>query len=210
MIVLLSLLCKQCPARRQGASRLTPTHDVTQPTKLISLVVFSFRSMTQIVSLVAPGERRSVSAKASKPKRNSAVRNKRARVAMRKPVGRSLQAVVGPEVYQTWVSMLRVLVPDGRTHRMAPLLAAMLQYAVSIAENAEDDEIDEQSLIQSLRDSTQVSDPSEVKELLHDAVSRLFQDARVEFRRVSARGQSYSIADDAYSEYVHWFDMPWE
>ncbi len=22
-------------------------------------------------------------------------------------------------------------------------------------------------------------------------------------------GESYSIADDAYSEYVHWFDMPW-
>jgi hypothetical protein len=27
---------------------------------------------------------------------------------------------------------------------------------------------------------------------------------------VSARGESYSIADDAYSEYVHWFDMPWD
>lgn len=50
----------------------------------------------------------------------------------------------------------------------------------------------------------------EVRELLHDAVTQLFQDARVEYRRMSARGQSYSIADDAYSEYVHWFDMPWK
>lgn len=50
----------------------------------------------------------------------------------------------------------------------------------------------------------------EVRELLHDAVTQLFQDARVEYRRMSVRGQSYSIADDAYSEYVHWFDVPWE
>ncbi len=131
-------------------------------------------------------------------------------LAARKPGGQSLQTVVGPEVYQTWVSMLRILVPDGRTHRLAPILAAMLQYAASIAGIAADDEINEHSLIQSLRDSSQVSDPSEVRELLHDAVTQLFQDARVEFRRMSARGQSYSIADDAYSEYVHWFDMPWE
>lgn len=131
-------------------------------------------------------------------------------LAARKSGGRSLQTVVGPEVYQTWVSMLRILAPDGRTHRLAPLLAAMLQYAASIAEITADDEIKERSLIQSLRDSSQVSDPSEVRELLHDAVTQLFQDARVEFWRMSARGQSYSIADDAYSEYVHWFDLPWE
>jgi hypothetical protein len=151
-----------------------------------------------------------MSAKTTKPKQNSAVRSKRARVTTRKPVGRSLQTVVGPEVYQTWVSMLHVLVPDGRTHRLAPLVAAMLQYAASIAEDPQDDEVDEQSLTQSIKDSIEASDPSEVKELLHDAVSQLFLDARVEFGRVSARGQSYSIADDAYSEYIHWFDMPWE
>jgi len=44
-----------------------------------------------------------------------------------KKSARSLVTVVGPEVYGSWVSMLRVLVPDGRTHRLAPLVAAMRQ-----------------------------------------------------------------------------------
>jgi hypothetical protein len=106
--------------------------------------------------------------------------------------------------------MLHALVPDGRTHRLAPLLAAMLQYAVVMAENKQGDDTDEKSIIQSLLDSTEATDPSEVKELLHDSVTQLFKDAQVEYGRVSARGQDYSIADDAYSEYIHWFDMPWE
>ena len=106
--------------------------------------------------------------------------------------------------------MLRVLVPGGRTHRLAPLLAAMLQYACSVTEDEQGDDADEESINQSLMDSSETSDPSEVKDLLHDAVAQLFKDAGVEYGRVSARGQPYSIADEAYSEYVYWFDMPWE
>lgn len=41
---------------------------------------------------------------------------------------RSLDAVVGPDTYSVWVNMLRALVPQGRTHRLAPLVAGMLQY----------------------------------------------------------------------------------
>jgi len=106
--------------------------------------------------------------------------------------------------------MLHALVPDGRTHRLAPLVAAMLQYALVRAQDMPDDDTDENSIVQSLLDSTEASDPSEVKELLHDAVTRLFKDARVEYRRTSSRGDPYSIVDDAYEEYIHWYDMPWE
>ena len=122
---------------------------------------------------------------------------------------RSLEAVVGGEVYRTWVSMLHSLVPDGRTHRLAPLVAAMLQYAVGLAGEAPEAE-GENSVAQALLDSTQVSDPSEVKELLHGVVARLFKDAGVEYRRTSSRGYQYSIEEDAYEEYLHWYDMPWE
>lgn len=122
---------------------------------------------------------------------------------------RSLKVVVGPEVYDTWVSMLRTLVPGGRTHRLAPLLAAMLQHALSVAEDRQA-EAEENTVIQSLLDSTEVSDPSEVKDLLHDAVTRLFKDAGVEYNRTSVRGQRYSIVEEAYEEYIGWFDMPWE
>ena len=86
----------------------------------------------------------------------------------------------------------------------------MLQYALIMAEERRDDDAAESSIIQSLLDSTEVSDPSEVKALLHDAVSQLFKDAGVEYGRTSARGQHYSIAEDAYEEYIHWFEMPWE
>jgi hypothetical protein len=130
-------------------------------------------------------------------------------VAKPKRRGRSLETVVGTEVYQTWVNMLQTLVPDGRTHRLAPLVAAMLQYAASVA--AEEQVKDEESsVVMSLLDSTEVSDPSEVKHLLHDVVARLFKDAGVEYQRTSSRGYQYSIAEDAYEEYLHWFDMPWE
>lgn len=39
----------------------------------------------------------------------------------------SLQEVVGAQTYTSWVDMLRRLAPDGRTHRLAPLVAGMLQ-----------------------------------------------------------------------------------
>ncbi len=128
----------------------------------------------------------------------------------KKSPSRSLQDAVGPQVYQTWVDMLKTLVPDGRTHRLSLVVAAMLQYALAMAENKRYDEVDEQSVIQSLLDSTEVSDSSEVKALLHDAVVQLFKDARVEYSRTSSRGHSYSITDGAYEEYIHWFSMPWE
>ncbi len=119
---------------------------------------------------------------------------------------RSLQDVVGEETYSVWVNMLRTLVPDGRTHRLAPLVAGMLQYALTIAgEEAGDD-----SVAQSLRESAEAFEPEEVKRLLHDVVARLFKDAGVSYKRTSASGEDYSIADSVYYEYIHWFDMPWE
>jgi len=124
-----------------------------------------------------------------------------------KKSARSLESVVGPEVYGSWVAMLRVLVPDGRTHRLAPLVAAMLQYAASVAEADPDDE---HSIAQALIESTEDSDPEVVGRLLNDAVTQLFKDAGVEFERTNARGQDYSIAETAYEEYVSWFNMPWE
>ena len=146
----------------------------------------------------------------SKPKSKSTTKKAKAKTGRPKKSSRSLQEAVGPEVYRTWVNMLQTLVPGGRTHRLAPLVAAMLQYAVSVAETQQDDEHDEKSIVQSLLDSTEVSDPSEVKDLLHDAVTQLFKDAHVEYGRVNARGYSYSIVEDAYSEYLTWFNMPWE
>ncbi len=130
--------------------------------------------------------------------------------AIKKASQRSLQDVVGSAVYQTWVQMLHALVPEGRTHRLAPLVAAMLHYALVAAEDRRDEDTSDNSVGQSLMDSTEAFETETVKKLLHDVVTQLFEDARVAFNRTNARGEPYSIADEAYSEYVHWSDMPWE
>ena len=65
-------------------------------------------------------------------------------------------------------------------------------------------------MTQSLLESAEAFEPEEVKRLLHDVVARLFKDAGASYKRTSASGEDYSIADSVYYEYIHWFDMPWE
>jgi len=122
---------------------------------------------------------------------------------------RSLQDVIGKETYAVWVDMLRELVPDGRTHRLSVFLAGMLQYALTIAENLDEDELEEDSVALSLINANEMS-PDEIRDELHDVMKRLFTDAGVTFNRVSKGGESYSIADEAYNEFASWFDYPWD
>ena len=122
---------------------------------------------------------------------------------------RSLQDVVGKNTYSAWVDMLRRLVPDGRTHRLSVLLAGMLQHALTIAEELDEDKLEEDSVALSLINANEMG-PDEVKDELHDVMRRLFKDAGVTFDRVSKRGEAYSIADEAYNEFVSWYDYPWD
>ena len=138
------------------------------------------------------------------------MKTKKQAKAVAKETSRSFSAVVGAATYEVWVRMLRKLVPDGRTHRLAVMLAGMLQYAGTVAAANGFEEKDERSLAASLLEATEASDPSEVKDLIHDAVVQLFKHAKVRFERTSARGTKYSLAEDAYEEFTHWFDMPWE
>lgn len=122
---------------------------------------------------------------------------------------RSLQDVVGKKMYSVWVEMLRQLVPDGRTHRLSVLLAGMLHYALTIAENLDEDELEEDSVALSLINANEMG-PDEIKDELHDVMKRLFKDAGVTFDRVSKRGQPYSIANEAYNEFFSWYEYPWD
>jgi hypothetical protein len=128
---------------------------------------------------------------------------------MPKKSKRSLQDVVGKETYDVWVDMLRELVPDGRTHRLSVIIAGMLHYATAIAEQFDEDELEEDSVALSLINANEMG-PDEVKDELHDVMKRLFNDAGVTFDRVSKRGEPYSVADEAYNEYVSWYDYPWD
>lgn len=135
---------------------------------------------------------------------------KKRKKAAAKETSRSLAKLVGAETYEAWVRMLHKLVPDGRTHRLAVIVAGMLHYAVVMAAAKEGDQKNGGSLATSLLEASDASDPSEVRDLLHDAVVQLFNDAKVRFERTNARGDKYSLAEDSYEEFIHWFDMPWE
>ncbi len=61
--------------------------------------------------------------------------------------------------------MLQQLVPEGRTHRLAPLVAGMLQYASDMAYQNYGDNPDEGSVAHVLVEASDVYDPAEAKEL---------------------------------------------
>ena len=123
---------------------------------------------------------------------------------------RSLKTVVGEETYSVWVAMLRDLIPNGRTHRLSVLIAAMLQYAYSVADGKRKKDLNDDSVEQSLLDAGGFGNPEEVEEVIGDVVKQLFKDADVEYQRISKSGERYSIAESVYEEYARWFDMPWE
>jgi hypothetical protein len=122
----------------------------------------------------------------------------------------SLKQIVGKEIYTTWVEMLRRLVPDGRTHRLAPLIAGMLQYASTLAYEKYGDRPEEGSAAHALLLASEADDPDEVEELLSELLEQLFSDAKVNYQRISSRGDDYSIIESALYEFIHWYDMPWE
>jgi hypothetical protein len=138
------------------------------------------------------------------------MKSKKPKQSVAKKTSRSFGDVVGEDTYAVWVRMLKELVPHGRTHRLSVVLAGMLQYAARVAEPDRKDDEDNSSLVSSLIQATEGVDPSEVEQLLHDAVVQLFKDAKVPFEHTSARGTRYSIAQEAYAEFIRWYDMPWE
>jgi hypothetical protein len=109
----------------------------------------------------------------------------------------SLKQIVGQKTYSVWVEMLRQLVPEGRTHRLAPLVAGMLQYTADMAYQKYGDNPDEGSV-------------AHVLMMASDVYEQLFEDAQASAERVSSRGDDYSIIESAIYEFIHWYDMPWE
>ena len=121
----------------------------------------------------------------------------------------NLKDVVGKEVYDLWLDMLRWLVPDGRTHRLAPMIAGMLQYAAEVAAQKFGNEPEEGTAAYCLLGADEIWGPDEAGDL-QDLVAQLFEDAGVQYERVSSRGEGYSVVESAIYKYVHWYDMPWE
>lgn len=116
-----------------------------------------------------------------------------------------LQLAVGKGTYQTWISMLRDLVPQGRTHRLSVVTAAMLRYTVHHANKKGGGPV--------RKILSEADNEGEYSKAADDAVrvvQRLFKDAGVKWNRVSAKGEKYSVAKAAVEEFIGWYRYPWE
>jgi len=121
---------------------------------------------------------------------------------------RSLKPLVGEQTYAVWIEMLKQLVPQGRTHRLAVVIAGMLQYASQVASKKSGNNPKEGSVEASLLFAGEL-DEDESSAALAGIIEQLFQDAKVPHARTSRRGEGYSIIDESVREFIHWHDMPW-
>jgi len=126
------------------------------------------------------------------------------RDVMKKVETISFESFVDYDTYDTWVKMLKALVPHGRTHRLAVVVAGMVQYSADMAYEKDPE------LYEELFNLTDYDDHDVGNKKLVPYVEKLFKDAKVKSNRVNSRGQGYSIVESALMEYEHWDHMPWE
>jgi hypothetical protein len=104
--------------------------------------------------------------------------------------------------------MLKVLVPGGRTHRIAPILAGMLRYAAEQSATNARRRPPKNALADALVALDEGDDDAAF--LVTAAVQRLLRDAGVRATRATSRGKPSSIIDAAIHEFQQWGAMPWE
>ena len=86
----------------------------------------------------------------------------------------------------------------------------MVQYSARLAWDKSARNLVQGSVEASLLRASEEADWQVAAGEISDIVKRLFRDASVSHRRVSARGDEYSIVDGVCLEYVSWYNMPWE
>ncbi len=146
-------------------------------------------------------------AKKKKPTTRKKKTTERKKKAARAPS--PLREIVGQDVYDVWVTMLKELVPGGRTHRLSVLVASMLAYASSVASSTRDTD-DEDDPAYPLLAESQGMDDEEALRLLKPMLTQLFRDARVKYERTSSRGEQYSVLWEAVIAFCRWYNYPWE
>ena len=120
-----------------------------------------------------------------------------------------IKEVVGVKVYNVWLDMIRRLVPGGRTHRLSVVVAGMLQYALEISHEKEDSNAKAKKLAKLFESVCEYYDDGDIDPAI-ELAEDLFMDAGVNHERVSSRGESYSLAEEAVREFLAWGNMPWE
>ena len=121
------------------------------------------------------------------------------------PYRKDFEAILGKEIYEHWLSMLKTLVPFGRTHRLSVMVAGMLQFAWDKVDH-NDEEIETNKLYAAMEEASQDSESDQLAKI----IASMFAEAGVKASRTNSRGGGYSIAEDAVREFYCWDMMPWE
>ena len=118
--------------------------------------------------------------------------------------------IVGDQHFSSFLTLLKEIGPDARTHRISVVIASILRFAVNqLPPECEDGSI-AQALLVLDEEPYLAHEQSDEYELVYDLIDSLCTEVGMQNERESSRGESYSIAENAILEYVAWYSMPWE
>ena len=118
--------------------------------------------------------------------------------------------IVGDQHFSSFLTLLKEIGPDARSHRISVVIASILRFAVNqLPAECEDGSI-AQALLKLDEEPYLAHEQSDVNEMVFDLVDGLCSEANMMNERESARGEDYSIAENVILEYTAWYNLPWE
>ena len=123
---------------------------------------------------------------------------------------KEFKKIIGNQSYSTFLSLLKEIGPDARTHRISVVIAAMLRFALEKLYREGENGTLCQALVALDKEPYLAAEASEEYERLFELIDEMCREAGLRNRRESATGESYIIAENAIAEYIAWYHMPWE
>ena len=118
--------------------------------------------------------------------------------------------IIGDQKFKSLLTILKSIGPDARTHRISVVIAAILRFAVNQLPAHDEDGTLSHALITIDEEPYLAHEESQEFGLISDFIDCLCKEAGLHNQRASARGEDYSIAENAIHEYAAWYNMPWE
>jgi hypothetical protein len=118
--------------------------------------------------------------------------------------------IIGEQELRSFLGLLKEIGPEARTHRISVVIASILRFAVNqLPPDCEDGSL-AQALLTLDEEPYLAHEQSDEYEMVFDLIDGLCNEAGMVNERESARGEDYSIAENAILEYAAWYNMPWE
>jgi hypothetical protein len=120
-----------------------------------------------------------------------------------------IKEILDQSEYEFLLKLLKALIPEGRTHRLAVFVAGCLHYIHHIANQKQNSNPTAEKFSE-LADSIINDYNEDAHTELENSLKSLLTEANVKYIRTNSRGNSYSIINSAIEEYISWYNMPWE